>query len=930
MSQTPIPTMLSRILFIVVFAAGVALCHFGDPGLRAQDGPWLPPADDFDIEGANVPTVRTPPVGNDPLKVADENPFARLPVDPINPITADEKLEILAMAEKAFFDKTPLPVLDMYRSAVVLSEASNLANVLDATLYRISEIPMSNKQKFEIVERLGTRKLTEIPLAPGMGKHMKLINDLFTGAVRHLDSRTPLEKIMLHENPRTPLEFMEAAAVIQEAGRPEIARRLLTRLKDAIPSDAECADIVDKVGSYRLFEIAQNEELKPNGRTVVNMIYEGAKKYWSNPDRISKAIEVLCEKAGADGNGKLDEASFGAVSAIWQGGETSITLLLERLGTSDDPAHLREIKALLISMKDESQDAIMTAFRSDDEKLALHSAEILGGILPRNELIVLFSGMLRDDFSPKTRDAIASIYTENAGRIPDHETSAKLMYRRAEILYKKEAIPRSDENRMVSAWSWNAEGTEIQKRKIPLAEAILRNAHLAAWDAFRAAPENKKIRRLYLVSLFERAAFENGLDNPIEVSSDPILSGAAELLESIGIPELGSIILETMDTEHSPCALTAIALIGRLSPKPETLLAVDSSGPGRRPYSPIVCALASSDTRVRFAALSLIMALDPKKAYPGSSLTAEALLHFAKSDGVSKAIVGSPVNSEGMRLTGSLHDLGYAGETVYHNRSLMLAASSSPDIELILLDTKCTNPPYQAFLQEISRNHHTALIPVALITTEAELLRNDPITEPIPLTPPLYRKIFASNALNYNALIFPYPLTEDAVLKTVRDLVYLSGANPVPADIRLENAKTSLDWIIGIVKRQSEKGGAKIYHFEDIDIFAIETMHRTSHTLRGIELASLLRSVDCQAQLAEMSMQAMFPISIRQKSAERFEENLDRFGILLKGTQITNIYDRYNASEVESKESQAVLGRLLDLVEKHAPKSDKKELPRTW
>ena len=62
------------------------------------------------------------------------------------------------------------------------------------------------------------------------------------------------------------------------------------------------------------------------------------------------------------------------------------------------------------------------------------------------------------------------------------------------------------------------------------------------------------------------------------------------------------------------------------------------------------------------------------------------------------------------------------------------------------------------------------------------------------------------------------------------------------------------------------------------------------------------------------------PIEDRQAAAAAFNEAVARRGIMLTKSQIQLQYDRYNGSATLNKETQAVLGHVLDTLESKKPK----------
>jgi hypothetical protein len=132
--------------------------------------------------------------------------------------------------------------------------------------------------------------------------------------------------------------------------------------------------------------------------------------------------------------------------------------------------------------------------------------------------------------------------------------------------------------------------------------------------------------------------------------------------------------------------------------------------------------------------------------------------------------------------------------------------------------------------------------------------------------------------------------------------------------LRLEQAKQALRWLREIRLAELESG-VKIYHFDDFDAVVLDAMRSERRFSEGLQLAAVVRSAVIQSAIYEMAANAIFPMWVREQAGDAFEESIERCGILLRGQQIQRLYDRYNASEFESLESQELLGRLLDVVE---------------
>jgi hypothetical protein len=83
-----------------------------------------------------------------------------------------------------------------------------------------------------------------------------------------------------------------------------------------------------------------------------------------------------------------------------------------------------------------------------------------------------------------------------------------------------------------------------------------------------------------------------------------------------------------------------------------------------------------------------------------------------------------------------------------------------------------------------------------------------------------------------------------------------------------------------------------------------------------------LGSAQAQVALVSAASETERPLNERQAAARAFAESVDRYGILLTAPEILRQYDRYNESAGADRETQVVLGSLLDSMEQRGRQSD--------
>jgi hypothetical protein len=317
----------------------------------------------------------------------------------------------------------------------------------------------------------------------------------------------------------------------------------------------------------------------------------------------------------------------------------------------------------------------------------------------------------------------------------------------------------------------------------------------------------------------------------------------------------------------------------------------------------LVQATVTKDRRVRFAVLEAIMSLTPTEPFAGSSLVADTLVWFSKSDGESVLLSGAPQMAAANQTASLLLGLGYTTDVAVSCRELFARAAASPDVEVVVVDARMTNPPVAEFVQAMWQDARTCEIPIAVLTGDERELRVGA------------RRAAKTQATYKNSLSLNYPrlASAESAQWVVEDLLDKTGANPLSPAIRLEQAKQSLVWLREI-KEAELKTGQKIYHFDDFDSVVLDAMRSDRRLKEGLELAAVVKSPAVQSALYDWAANGLYPIELRQLAAQAFEQSVERFGVLLRGQQVHQMYDRYNHSEHEPKESQELLSRLIDVV----------------
>jgi CheY-like chemotaxis protein len=346
---------------------------------------------------------------------------------------------------------------------------------------------------------------------------------------------------------------------------------------------------------------------------------------------------------------------------------------------------------------------------------------------------------------------------------------------------------------------------------------------------------------------------------------------------------------DSVASGHLVAAASAARILGKIG----TVDVLYRKSP--RP-SVLVEAARHADRRLRFAALEAIVALRPSKPYPGSSFVPAALGFFASSTGAPRALVGHPRASVAEREAGLLAALGYETYVATFDREVLARATASPDLELALIDFKLAAPTSGQLLERIHADSRTARLPIGIVAASDELARAERLAR---LYPPAMVIIPTENGVSLEFQL--------------RHLLAEAGRGAVDAVERDRQAEQALGWLVEL--SQVSPG---LYNLRRIEPAVLKALDRPEHSLKAANVLAALGTATSQKALVDLASQSLSPLEVRRSAAEAFVESVLRYGTLLTTAELARQYERYNQSEAQDRETQRLLGSVLDAIEARA------------
>jgi DNA-binding response OmpR family regulator len=678
-------------------------------------------------------------------------------------------------------------------------------------------------------------------------------------------------------NPTTPAELMRAIRNVVNLGRPREAKKYITQLMDSGPDAGTYVELQREFGSALFLKLLRDRRFAPEGPQLAAPLLAAAYAAARDPARLEALVAKLRDPS--------PEVRYTVVVDLRSGGSASIVALVAVLADPSRRAEHAAVRSALVQLKRASVQPLLGALESDDPWLVAQAIVVLAKLNAPQATPHLLTPYLTSEPSSTLHRAAEYGLLRLVGRPPTRNEATSFLAREVKQYINGKLAGRLDHEDMITLWGWDAEQKLPVERRYDSEAASFLLASRLANDLFVLAPDNLDYRRLYLMTLLETAKRAGGLDQALP-TGDGMAHAAATAL---GVEANADLLKYALDANRPVAAVGAIEVLRDIGY--EELL---HRGDGR----PAVLArgLTHPDRRVRFASMQAIMAFDPQQPFAGSSYLTEVMGYLASTIGTRRALIAHPRTDHGQTLAGMLNEVGFEADVANTGKEALQLAMRYPDYEFVLLSDALDFPDVNEFLQHLRREPRTAKLPIGVVARRDRFRRMEQLTQDDPLSE-----------------TFPRPHEIGSLSLVVRRLLARAGADLVGYDERIHHASVALDHLIALAERSDK------YPFYDLlrQQAAIEqAMNTPQLTDKASRVLGFLGSSSAQRKLVTLASQNARPLSERQAAASAFEVAVGRRGILLTQAEILMQYDRYNRSEILDRETQQVLGSLLDSIEK--------------
>lgn len=686
----------------------------------------------------------------------------------------------------------------------------------------------------------------------------------------------PVIRAIRASDPTTPEELARAIRNVMNLGRVGETKKYARRLIDAAPEQGDLVKLHRKFGGAMFLRLFRDKRYAPEGMELGTMVLDAATQAARDPALLNQLISQLRDPAA--------EIRHAALVDLRSGGTASVVALIKVLADSGRAPEHAIVRRALANLGSVSIEPLLGSLDSGDAMLTAQAFVVLSKLGSGKVIPYLLGPYAIQPETSTLHKAARYSLLKLVGDVPDRARAQSMLAGHVDQFLKGKLTSRVDHEDLVTLWGWDpARGEPVSTRFLAEEASLIMAARLAS-DLYAIDPKNVDHQRLYVMTLLEATKLRNGVDQPLPLGEGTFHAAAVQLGQDV----MSDVLAYAIRLDRAPAATGAIEILGDIGD-----VKLLQTADGRA--STLALALIHPNRRVRFAAVEAIMKIDPQQPFPGASYLTETLGYLAGSVGSRRVLIAHPRIEHAQTLVGLLNQLGFEADTAPTGRHALNLAVRHPDYEMILLSDAIDRPPVRELIQHLRREPKTQVLPIGVIARQETARQTEFFAETVPLV-----------------TSFPRPHQVAGLQRALQQVLQLAGVRAVTEDERLQHAIAALDHLAKLAE-QSET-----YSFYDL----LRQQSKIEHGLNTPALAEptsrvlgLFGSPSAQRRLVNYASANSRRLSERQAAASAFDVAIKRRGLLLARGDILLQYDRYNQSKNLDRDTQEVLGALLDSIE---------------
>ncbi len=685
----------------------------------------------------------------------------------------------------------------------------------------------------------------------------------------------PVVDALLAANPSTPFELVRTMDLLIDLGQDDQAIALFERLKALPLDDQQCYELYEQVGGDRIFRLRTYGPLGPEVRLWAVNVLDAANRHSINADRLSAIVEATIRTED-----KYERSL--ALTDLRRRGELGAALLIEKLVDDEYETYWPRIRQAIKLFGSFAESPLLAALESNSLKLRVEAISLAGNLQSRNAVDALLLPMWSPNSTELQRELASRSLRQMLGRVPSpSESETRLFQTTNQYLLDQRLLP--DQSGKITSWRWNPDSRRFNQFTISMPSFSRMKALTYAKGLVELNPAQSDYQVIYWISRLESAKLNAGIRRPLPATTRD------EIISMIPADLIQPVLTRAMELNRIPAAIAACEVMGTIG---DQRYLTDVSGA----HSPLVKALKFGAIRLTAAACQAIAKIDPTESFAGSSDYISAQVFLATATGQNVALVGHGKLETAQSLAALINRLGYLGQATTISRDLYKQSQDDSNVQLLVITDRLNQPTFSSLVQAIRSSSRTKFLPILLMVDGDNLLAADQLAE-------RYDNILVSSLVE-NELIIARQLDN-----LNQNLTYRMASGPERANY----STRALSQLGAYATNRSRYPFFDILQYESVVVEALRTPMSTELAVR---LLGELGTANAQTNLVDLASSQQSSIEIRRAATNAFFRAVQEHGIMLSRQQILQQYDRYNASRNSPKDSQEVLGALLDVLER--------------
>jgi hypothetical protein len=685
-------------------------------------------------------------------------------------------------------------------------------------------------------------------------------------------SRSPMAA-----DPKTPDELFEAALLMVDIARLDLAEIYLNKLLTETLDDDLLLALRDKYGAGAFLKLARVEQLNPGASKLLDLSNAAALKRANDPERIARLIAELHEETEARALAEAELISLG--TAVVPG----------LLAVLADPAlaerHEAVLEAILL-IGERAVPPLLGALTAPVTASTFrgHVISLLGQLKAKAAVPYLWHPAQAPEESEgvrlAAREALATILgvnLETVGRLATEGTVARILDSAREH-FRYQHHWKTDETGKVSLWWWNAELGAVAPRILSPEEASDAVGLRLAREALSLAPDLRTTQVMYLVQFLAADVRRAGFDRPLPegpgTAHDTALAAGSEVAVDV--------VAEAVSSQRPAVAVAALKVFSQIG----TLAQLQLGGARK---SVVVSAMDYPDPRVQFAAASAILQVDPQAPFRGAVRVVEIMKRALVSDGRAHAVVGEVLPDRGAMIGGILRELGYEPLVFNSGREAFAAAAERSDVELVVLHPNIIRWPLTETLANLRADSRTASIPII-------------IHGPSALTQQMERKAQRLRLVAFSSAAETTSDFDRQLAPLLRRIKSVSMTAPERSAQRAAAAA----WLAHIAQGRR----TRVFDIRPAEPELVNLLNDENLANYALECLGEIATPTSQQRLAVVVLDIQAPLDLRRTAANKLAFHIQRFGLTLSQDEIAGLHKIWEGNR-EPAELRTAVGSVI-------------------